>query len=103
MFIKVSADRSVQLEDRDNFSAFKISVDARREDLDGLRRALAGTAELVDGETAWVFEAVLRRWPGVAQDAHWQQSLTTMIEKAKPHGWIDEVRKAIKVHVEWLG
>jgi hypothetical protein len=25
-----------------------------------------------------------------------------MIEKAKPHGWIDEQKKAIKAHIEWI-
>jgi len=25
-----------------------------------------------------------------------------MIEKARPHGWIDDVRKASKAHVEWV-
>jgi len=26
-----------------------------------------------------------------------------MIEKARPHGWIDDQRKAIKAHIEWVG
>jgi len=26
-----------------------------------------------------------------------------MIEKARPHGWIDDARQAIKAHVEWVG
>jgi hypothetical protein len=25
-----------------------------------------------------------------------------MIEKARPHGWIDDNRNAIKAHVEWV-
>jgi len=25
-----------------------------------------------------------------------------MIEKARPHGWIDDDRKAIKAHIEWV-
>ena len=31
----------------------------------------------------------------------WAQNFSAMIEKAKPHGWIDEKRKAIKAHIEW--
>jgi hypothetical protein len=27
---------------------------------------------------------------------------SAMIEKARPHGWIDEQRKAIKAHIEWV-
>lgn len=62
---------------------------------------MAGTAELADADTAWVSEAALRAWPDVAAEAAWQQAFTAMIEKAKPHGWIDEARRAIKAHVEW--
>jgi hypothetical protein len=103
MFIKVTADRRIVLEERDNFRAFKLVVEGRREDLDAVRRALQGTAELVDADTAWISEAALRCRPEVAEDAAWQQSLGAMIEKAKPHGWIDDARAAIKAHVEWVG
>ena len=102
MFVKVTADRRVVLEDRDNFRAFKLVVEGRPDDIDAVRRALQGTAELADADTAWISEAALRRWPDVAQHLAWQQSLSAMIEKAKPHGWIDEVRQAIKAHVEWV-
>ena len=99
MFVKVSATGGVTLEDRDNFRAFKIVVEG--DNLDTARRALTDLALLPDRDTAWVSEKALRRRSEVAQDAAWQQSLGTMIEKAKPHGWIDEERGAIKAHVEW--
>ena len=70
--------------------------------LDQARRALANTAELPDQTHAWIFEQALRQRPEVAQDAAWQQNLGAMIEKAKPHGWIDEQKKAIKAHIEWI-
>jgi len=44
----------------------------------------------------------LRHWPGVERDDAWQQSFSAMIEKARPHGWIDDQRKAIKAHIEWV-
>ena len=69
--------------------------------LDAVRRAVAGKAELPDADTAWIFEDALRRWPDVAHDAAWQQSFSAMMEKARPHGWIDDARQAIKAHVEW--
>ncbi len=102
MFVKLVADRTVTLEDRDNFRAFKVVVAGRREDLDAVRRALQGKAELSDADTAWVFEDALRGWPEIAGDAAWQTQLTNMIDKARPHGWIDDERKAIKAHVEWV-
>ena len=102
MFLKFSAAGNLQLEDRDNFRAFKLVVEADRDRLDAVRRALAGKAELPDADTAWIFADALRRWPGVGDDAAWQQNFSAMIDKARPHGWIDDERKAIKAHVEWV-
>ena len=101
MFVKVFADGRVSLEDRDNFRAFKLLVEGGPAKLDTVRRALAGTAELPDQATAWIFEQALRQRPEAAQDAAWQQNLGAMIEKARPHGWIDDDRKAVRAHIEW--
>ena len=101
MFVKLAADGSVTLEDRDNFRAFKLVVEGGPARLEQARRALANTAELPDEKDAWIFEQALRQRPEVAGDATWQANLGTMMEKAKPHGWIDEQKKAIKAHIEW--
>jgi hypothetical protein len=103
VFIRVTADRSVLLDEHDNFKGFKLVVDGSRQDIESVRAALDGIAELPDAETAWVSEAALRSFASVATDTAWQQALSAMIEKAKPHGWIDESRRAIKAHVEWAG
>ena len=101
MFVKVSADGRASLEDRDNFRAFKLVIEGDPTQIDIARRALSGVAELPDSATAWIAEAALRQRPEVAQDQAWQQGLSTMIEKARPHGWIDDQRRAIKAHIEW--
>ncbi len=103
MFIKADAQGGVQLEDRDNFRAFKVVANGQPTQIERLRRTLAGLATLADAETAWVSMDGLRNWPDVMHDMAWQQSFTAMIEKARPHGWIDDVRRAIKAHVEWTG
>jgi hypothetical protein len=102
VFLKFSSAGGLQLEDRSNFRAFKLVIEGEPSDLDAIRSALAGKAELADSATAWIFEDALRRWPGVEHDAAWQRSFSAMIEKARPHGWIDDQRKAIKAHVEWI-
>ena len=101
MFVKVAADGSVSLEDRDNFRAFKLVVEGGPPRLEQARRALSGTAELPDQATAWIYEKALRERAEVANDDAWQGNLGTMIEKARPHGWIDEQKNAIKAHIEW--
>jgi hypothetical protein len=102
MFLKVSAASTVTLEDAHNFRAFKVVVATADTELGTVRSALASVATLPDRGTAWVSEQALRAWPGYATDAAWQSSLTVMIEKARPHGWIDEASKSIKAHVEWV-
>ena len=102
MFVKLSITGAVTLEDRDNFRAFKLVVEGGPARLEQARRALADTAELPDQATAWIYEQALRQRTEVAGDAAWQGNLGTMMEKAKPHGWIDEQKKAIKAHIEWF-
>jgi len=101
MFVKLSITGQVTLEDRDNFRAFKLVIEGEPTRLDQAKRALANIAEIEDQTHAWIFEQGLRQRPEVAGDATWQANLGTMMEKAKPHGWIDEKKKAIKAHIEW--
>ena len=102
MFVKLSADGSVTLEDRDNFRAFKLVIEGGPARLDQARRALANTAELPDQAHRLDLRAgAAAAARGRADDAAWQSNLGAMIEKAKPHGWIDEQKKAIKAHIEW--
>jgi hypothetical protein len=101
MFLKLSEADGLQFEDRHNFRAFKLVIAADRGRLEDTRRVIAGRAELPDADTAWIFEQTLRRWPGLESDPDWQRNFSAMIEKARPHGWIDDARKAIKAHIEW--
>ena len=102
MYVKVTAGGRVTLEDRDNFRAFKLVIEGNAAKLEAARQALAGTAEVPDQGTAWISEAALRARPEVEQDTAWQQNFGSMIEKARPHGWVDDARKAIRAHIEWI-
>ena len=101
MFLKLTAAGELSFEDLSNFRTFKLVVEGGRDRLDAVRKATAGKAELPDPETAWISQEALRQWPGVARDAAWQENFSAMIEKARPHGWINDERKAIKAHIEW--
>jgi hypothetical protein len=57
MFVRVSAAGAVTLEDPANFRAFKLVIEGGPASLDEARRALAGTADVPDRDTAWVFAA----------------------------------------------
>ncbi|HEY6992104.1 MAG TPA: hypothetical protein VH397_00190 [Xanthobacteraceae bacterium] len=102
MFLKVLAATVVELEDANDFRSFKIVVAMPSADLETVRRALSDIALLPGRDTAWVYERRLRAWPGRSNDPAWQKQLTAMIDKARPHGWIDDANKTIKAHVEWV-
>ncbi|MFO1108104.1 MAG: flavin reductase family protein [Bradyrhizobium sp.] len=97
----VVADEAVELAESEDFRSFKIVVHGTTADLPHVRKCLAGIAELPDSATAWVSAEALRTWPTVKDLPAWQRDLTAMIEKARPHGWIDPQSGAIKAHVEW--
>ena len=100
MFIHVTRDLGVALEEAQDFKRFKLVIDAPRGDMTKLNAALAGIATLSTEGHAWVSEAWLRRRDPAAP---WQDGLTAMIAVAKKYGWVDEPAKTIRAHVEWPG
>ena len=102
MIISVHATNDVTLDEEQDFRAFKVVVRIPEATLEEARVALAGVATLPDRDTAWVSAEALREWRGVKDNADWQKSFDAMIEKAKPHGWIDQANNTIKAHVEWV-
>jgi hypothetical protein len=101
MFISVTGMDKVALEDRGNLRSFKVVVRNSELALDEVRTTLAHIAWVQHHDIAWVLESALRDWPGLKDDQAWQATLSRMIEQARPHGWIDDVNRRIKAHVEW--
>ncbi len=102
MFVKLAVDGSVSLEDRDNFRAFKLVIEG------GTEAARAGAPRARQHRRAGRRQPRLDLRAGAAAAARGgrrrragAESFSAMIEKARPHGWIDEQRKAIKAHIEW--
>jgi len=100
MFIRVTQDLKVALEDTHDFKRFKLVIDAPRENQSKLATALSGVATLSDDGHAWVSETWLRQRDA---GAPWQDGLTAMIGVAKKYGWVNEGEKTIRAHVEWSG
>jgi len=100
MFIHVTRDLAVALEEPQDFKHFKLVIDAAPKDATGLETALAGVATLEGDGHAWVSEAWLRRQDPATS---WQEGLSAMIAVARKYGWIDEQANAIRAHVEWPG
>jgi hypothetical protein len=98
MYIHVTKDFAVALEERQDFKKFKLVIDASGADAARISTALDGVAALDPEGHAWVSEDWLRKQDGAAA---WQEGLTAMVAVAKKYGWVDEQKKAIRAHIEW--
>ncbi len=101
MIIRITAERTLQVEDAQNFRKFKVAVDLPDSRYQDAARANPAAVRFDDPKTAWVSIAALRAFDGLKEDQAWQDGLSAMIKAAEPHGWISPDKAAIKAHVEW--
>jgi hypothetical protein len=103
MIIHVTPEGAVELQNRDDFKAFKITVARNDANPDLAARALYAIATFdPDGKTAWVKCDALRTWQGRAQSAEWVQSFDKMIESVRRFGWVRD-DGTVRAHVEGVG
>jgi hypothetical protein len=98
MFIHVSKDFAVALEEPQDFKKFKLVIDAPGADAARISTALDGVARLDPEGHAWVNEDWLRKQDSAPA---WQEGLTAKVTVAKKYGWVDEQQKTIRAHIEW--
>jgi hypothetical protein len=103
MIIHVTQDGAVELQNRDDFKAFKITVARNDATPDLAARALQGVATFdADGKTAWVKCDALRTWQSRAQSPEWLQSFDKMVESVRRFGWVRD-DGTVRAHVEAVG
>ncbi|MBM3492469.1 MAG: hypothetical protein FJX68_18930 [Alphaproteobacteria bacterium] len=102
MYVKVDREFRATLADPTDFKKFHVEAACAAAEIERLRQALRGIARVDSAEAAWVSQAWLRGLPELQHDRAFQDGLTAMIEKARPHGWIDAATGAIKAHVKFL-
>ena len=100
MIIHIKSAHDVELQDPENFKAFKITLGGPLSQAD-IATALAGIATVdADGKTAWVSGAALKNWKGKPQPAEWQASFDKMVDAVKKFGWVNEADATVRAHVE---
>jgi|SRR5579859_801839 len=100
MIIHIASPSSVELQDADNFKAFKITLGGPLSQAD-VTAALTGIAAVdADGKTAWVSGAALKNWKGKPQPAEWQTSFDKMVDAVKKFGWVNEADGSVRAHIE---
>jgi hypothetical protein len=102
VIIDISPNLSASLREPENFRGFHVELEVPKTALPELRAKLGDLAEWLDEGVAWISVAGLRKLPGLTVDPAWENGLATMIEKARPHGWIrEEPVPAIRAHLVW--
>lgn len=96
MIITVSETGELGLDAPDDFRRFEIEVMAV-----GIPVALRDLGEVTDDGHVWVGEAALSKLAGREVDREWLAKLAAMKDKARPFGWVDDERHAIRAHIKW--
>lgn len=101
MIVMVAADKAVSLVQADDFKRFHSEIQIPNATLEQAQAALKGIAELESRELAWVDVDALLTLKRDSTAPQWEASVQTMIEKARPHGWVRDHLLAIKSHIVW--
>jgi len=101
MIIHIVSATEVELNDRENFKAFKVTLGNPGLSQTDIVSALSGIATVdADGKTAWVSAAALKNWQGEPQPAAWVASFDKMVESVKKYGWVNEADGTVRAHIE---
>ena len=102
MIRMVAAQRSIEIDEPENFKAFSLRIEGRFDDPAIEAELLGRIAVRHDREHAWISEQALRDWPTLTLEAWWQDGLTKMIAAVEKFGWIDNDSHSIRAHIERL-
>ena len=100
MIRMIAAQRSIEIDEPQNFKAFSVRIEGRFDDPAGEAELLGRIAVRHDREHAWISEQALRDWPQLKSEAWWQDGLTKMIAAVQKFGWIDNSSHSIRAHIE---
>ncbi len=101
MIIHISSANHVELNDRDNFKAFKVTLGSTDLTPVDIASALSGIATVeADGKTVWISGGALKNWQGEPQPAEWVAAFDKMVESVKKFGWVNEADGAVRAHIE---
>ena len=96
MYILISADGSLSLEEADNMGAFSII------EYSPVSQSIefSAMAEAAEENHYWFDAEAVIQLSARAGDQQWVDEFWDMLKKVEPYGYSDLVKKRIKAHVE---
>ncbi|MBK1867599.1 hypothetical protein [Taklimakanibacter albus] len=101
MIITVSETGELGLDAPDDFRRFEIQVNRVGITVAQIMAALRTLGEVSDDGHVWVGEPALVKLAGREGNDAWLARLAAMKDKARPFGWVDDDRHAIRAHIKW--
>lgn len=101
MIITVTETGDLGLDDPDDFRRFEIHVKRVGITVAQIMTALRALGEVADDGHVWVGEPALVKLAGREGNDDWLAKLAAMKDKARPFGWVDDDRHAIRAHIKW--
>jgi len=96
MYLLISADSTLSLEDTDNMNGFSIV-----ENSDLTRSSAFSAMSIQAGEGHyWINVDSVIQLSSRRDDQQWVDDFWDMLKKAEPYGYADLVNKRVKAHVE---
>ena len=100
MFIRISADGDLSLEDVDNMKAFSIVEAAGASDLGKAESALADIGEAAEDDHYWIDAEAVIQLSARSEDPQWVESFWVMLKIVEAYGYSDLQARRVKAHVE---
>ena len=99
MYILVTSNGDLALQDCDNMRAFAIVLEANDAPVTRLAE-IGSTAE--DSRNYWLDAGAVMELSGRKHDQQWVRDFRAMLASAAPYGFYDEVTNKVKAHVELI-
>lgn len=96
MYIRVTANGDLSLQDIDNMRAFSIVAEVR----DASVQRLADIGTLTDDNDYWLDADAVLELSGRKHDQQWVDGFWNMLASVAAYGYYDEATKQVKAHVE---
>ena len=98
MYLNITADGSVKLEEANDFGQFEIrsSIDLASGQLSD---KFLSFAKPTDNGRYWIDAESIVKLSSKSDDPEWCAAFWTMLENAEPYGFADSAQKRIKSHV----
>ena len=99
MYLRITDDGRLILEEIDDFTRFHIAAAPERLEGEGASRDFRHIAEAAEEGHFWIDADAIVALSPKAGDEDWTSAFRAMLEKAEPYGFADVRGRRIKAHV----